>query len=73
MTRLSKSKNWQKKKYNLIFVVIDWFTKIIYYKPILIIINMKLLAQILIKMVTKYHSLLDSIVTNWGLLFMSKI
>ncbi len=44
----------------------------VYYKPIKIIIDVSDLAEVIIDMVVQHYGVLKSIVTNWGLLFISK-
>ena len=56
--------DWKKDSYDLIFVMVDWLTKSIHYKPIKITINILSLAKIIIFMIVKYYGLYNSIVTN---------
>ena len=44
----------------------------VHYKPVKVIINAPGLAKVIIKMIVRYHSFLNLIVTNRGLLFTSK-
>ena len=44
----------------------------VYYKLVKVSINAPDLAKVIIDMVMRYHSLPDSIVTDWGSLFTSK-
>ena len=64
--------DWKEDSFNSIFVIIDWFIKKVYYKPVKVTINSLGLAEVIISVVVRYHSLSNSIVTNWGLLFTSK-
>ena len=66
------STDWKGDSYDSIFVIINWLIKIVYYKPVKVIINALGFAKVIIKMVVKYHGFLDSIVTNRKLLFTSK-
>ena len=56
--------NEKRDSYNLIFVIVDWLTKIIHYKLVKVIINALGLAEVIINMVVRYYGLLNSIVTN---------
>ena len=44
----------------------------LHYKPVKVTIDAPGLAKVIIDVVVRHHGLLDSIVTNWGLLFTSK-
>ena len=43
--------NWKGETYDLIFMIIDWLIKIIYYEPVKIIINTSRLTEIIINVV----------------------
>ena len=45
---------------------------IIYYKPVKVTIDASSFAKVIINVVVRYYGLLDLIVTNRGLLFISK-
>ena len=62
----------KRDNYNSILVIVDWLTKMVYYKPVQITLNAPRLAEIIIDVVVRHHGLPDSIVTNWGSLFTSK-
>ena len=64
--------DWKEDSYDSIFVIVDWLTKMVYYKLVKITINVLGLAKIIINVVMKHHGLLDSIVTNRISLFISK-
>ena len=64
--------SWKEDSYNSIFVIVNWLTKMVYYKPFKVIINALGLAKVIINIVMKYHDLSDSIVTDWGSFFTSK-
>ena len=66
------STDWKRNSYVLILVIINQLTKIVYYKPVKITINVQSLAKIIIDVVIRYHGLLDLIVTDRGLLFTLK-
>ena len=54
---------WKKTSYNLIIVIIDWLLKIIYYKPV----------KVIIIIIVRHCSLLDLIITYRILLFTLKL
>ena len=64
--------DWEGKSYDLILVIIDRLTKMVYYKPVKIMIDGPDLAEVIIDIVVQHHGLLDSIITDWGFLFTSK-
>ena len=71
VTGLPISINWKRDSYNSILVIVDWLTKMVYYKPVKITINASGLAKVIINVVMHQHGFSDSIVTNWGSLFTS--
>ena len=72
VTGLPVSIDWKEDSYDFILVIVDWLTKMVYYKPVKIIINLPRLAEVIIDVVICHHGLLDSIVTNKGFFFNSK-
>ena len=44
----------------------------VYYKPIKVTINTPKLAKVIINIVVRHHGLLDSIISNWRVIFTSK-
>ena len=64
--------DWKKNNYNLIFVIIDRLIKIGYYKLVKVTINTPSLVKLIINIMMRYHGLLNSIITNWRLLFTLK-
>ena len=58
--------------YDSFLVIVDWLTKMIYYKPVKMTIDSLGLAEVIINVVVRHHSFLDSIFTNQGSLFTSK-
>ena len=66
------STDWNGDNYDLILVIVDRVTKMVHYKPVKVTINASGLTEVIINMVVRHHGLLDSIVTNRGLLFTSK-
>ena len=72
VTGLPFSTAWKRYSYDLILVIVNWLTKLVHLKPVMITINAPGLAKIIIDVVVKHHGLSDSIVTNRALLFTSK-
>lgn len=72
MTNLATLTNWKGDFYNYFLVIADWFTKIVYYKPIKTTINIFGLKKIIIDVVIYYHSFMYLIITNKDLLFLLK-
>ena len=64
--------DWKRDSYDSIFVIVDRLTKMLYYEPIMVIIDAPGLAEIIIDVVVRHHGLLDSIVTNRGSFFILK-
>ena len=72
LTGLSISINWKRDNYNSILVIINWLTKMVYYKPTKIILDVPGFLKIIINIAVYHHKLLDLIVTNRGSFFTSK-
>ena len=64
VTGLPISINWKGDSYNFILVIVDWLTKMVYYKPIKITIDAPGLAEVIIDVVVRHHKFLDLIVTD---------
>ena len=64
--------DWKGDSYNLILVIIDCLTKIVYYKPVKVTINVTRLVKVIIDVVVQHHSLQTSIISNRRAIFMSK-
>ena len=64
--------DWKGDNYDSILVIIDWLTKMVYYKPVKVTIDAPGLVEVIIDVVVKHHGLPDSIVTDQGLLFTLK-
>ena len=69
VTGLPISINWKRDSYNSILVIINWLTKMVYYKPVKITINAPGLAGVIIDVVVHHHGLTDLIITDWGFVF----
>ena len=72
VTGLPLFSDWKGNNYNSILVIVNWLTKMVYYKLVKVIINAPGLAKVIIDMVIRHHDLPDSIVTNRGSVFISK-
>ena len=72
MTCLPISTNWRGDSYDSILVIVDWLTKIIYYKVVKITIDAPGLAKVIIDVVVCHHGFPDSIITDKSSLFTSK-
>lgn len=59
---LPVSTNGKDKIYNSILVIVNWFTKMVYYKPVKMIINAVSLAEVIIDIVMQPYGLSDLIV-----------
>ena len=72
VTGLPISTDWKGDSYDLILVIVDRLTKMVYYKPVKVTIDAPGLAEVIINVVVRHHGLPDSIVTDRGSLFTSK-
>ena len=72
VTRLSVLTDWKSESNNLILVIVDRLTKMVYYKPVKITIDASDFVEVIIDIVIRHHGLPDSIITDWGSLFTSK-
>ena len=61
-----------KNSYNLILIIVDWLTKMIYYELVKVTIDVLDLVKVIINVVVYYHRIPDWIVIDWDLLFQSK-
>ena len=72
ITGISISIDWKGDSYNSIFVIIDQLTKIVFYKPVIIIINTASLLEIIIVIMIRHYKLPNLIITSQELLFILK-
>ena len=64
--------DWKSNNYNLILVILNQLTKIIFYKLAKVIINAPRLAEVMIDVAVWYHGLPDSIISERRAFFTSK-
>ena len=69
---LSFSADWKGDSYDLIFVIVNSLTNMVYYKPVKVIIDTLKLAKAIPDMVIQYYGLLDSIINDPGAIFTFK-
>ena len=72
VTGLPASSDWKWDTYDSILVIVDNVTKMVYYEPVKVTIDVARLAEVIIHVVVRHHGLLDWIVTDRGSLFTSK-
>ena len=72
VTNLPISTNSKENSYDSILIIINWLTKMVYYKLIKVIINIPGLVKVIINMVMRHHNLANSIIIDQQLLFSSK-
>lgn len=72
ISRLLISTIWKDKFYNSILMIVNQLIKMVYYKPVKVIINTPALVEGIIIGIVEHHGLPNSIVTAWNLLFTSK-
>ena len=63
---------WKGDSYDSILVIVDRLTKMVYYEPIKVTIDVPGLAKVIINIIVRYHNLSDLIVTDQKSLFTSK-
>ena len=72
MTGLPLSADWKGDNYDSILVKVNHLTKMVYYEPVKVIIDVPGLAEIIIDVVVRHYGLPNSIMSNWGAIFMFK-
>ncbi len=66
------SADWKGDSYNSILIIVDRLTKMVYFKPVKVTIDVSGLAKVIIDVVVHHYGVPKSIVTYQGLLFTSK-
>ena len=69
---LPQSVDWRGDGYDSILVIVDRLTKMVHYKCLQTTITAPALAEVILNVVVQYHGLANSIVSDRGLIFMSK-
>ena len=64
--------DWKGDSYDSILIIVDRLTKMVHYELVKVTIDTPGLAEVIINVVVRHHSLPDSIITNWGSFFTSK-
>ena len=54
--------NWKGDSYNLIFVIVDWLTKMVHYKLVKITFVTLGLVKVIMNMIIYYYKVLESII-----------
>ena len=72
VTGLLISTNWKGESYDSILVIVNRLTKMVHYEPVKITIDAPGLAEVIIDIVVRHHSLFDSIITDRSSLFTLK-
>lgn len=72
VTSLLILKDLKRDKKILKFVIVDRLTKMIYYKLFKIILDIIWIAEIIMDVIVRQYDFLDSIISNWGTLFILK-
>lgn len=70
--RLSISTNWKSETDDSIRIIVDQHIKMVYYKPVRVIIDAPSLAEVIIELVVQHYGFPDSIVSDWDLFFSLK-
>lgn len=55
-----------------ILVIVDWLKKIVYYQPVKITVDALDFVEVILDMVVPHHGLPNSIVSDWGSVFISR-
>ncbi len=66
------SADWKGDSYNSILIIVDWLTKMVYYKPVKVTINAIGLAKVIIDVFVQHYGVLELIVTDRDSLFILK-
>lgn len=72
VTSLPISTNQKDNSYDLIFVIVNYFIKIVHYEPVNVTVNTITLGKVIIDVMVWYYNFFKSIVTDQDYLFMFK-
>ncbi len=64
VTGLPISADWKSDSYESILVIVNRLTKIVYYKPVRVTIDVPGLAEVIIDVVVRHHRVPESIVMD---------
>ncbi len=64
MTDIPILTNWKSESYNLILVIVDSFTKIIYYELVKVTMDVLGLIEVIINVIVCYHRVSELIITD---------
>ena len=64
VTGLSLFADWKGDSYDSILVIVDRLTKMVYYELVKVTIDAPGLAEVIIDVVVRHHSLADSIISD---------
>ena len=64
--------DYMNDSYNSILVIINYLTKIVYYKSVKIIIDTLKLVKVIIDVIVRYFGLSNSIISDHGAIFTFK-
>ena len=71
--RLPQSANQRSNGYDLILVIVDWPTRIVYDEPVQTTITVSALAEVILNIVVRHYDLSDSIISNHDSVFTFKL
>ena len=72
VTGLPVSTNWKGDTYDSFLVIVEGLRKMVHYEPVKVTIDASGLAEVIIDVVMRHHSLPDSIFSDRSLVFTSK-
>lgn len=67
------SADWKSYSHDSILLIVNRLTKIVHYKPVHIPIDAPGLPEVILNVVVRHHGLPDSIISDRGSVFTSKI
>ena len=73
VTGLPLSADWKGDSYDSILVIVNRLTKMVHYELVKVTIDAPGLAEVIIDVVVRHHGLLDSIISDRGAIFTSKL
>ncbi len=64
VTDLPISTNWKGDSYDSILIIVNPLTKIVYFEPLKVTIDIPSIAEVIIDVVVRHHGVLESIVMD---------